>query len=224
MTGKHVYVNEKHTLSCWLKNKGDKVLENVQICIQLDGEQCQIKNVNPFEDVKTNYYLKHNTSKTISYTASAKWKYNNQVLRHVSHFDFFVLEKPGLDIKVLNVPTEINEKDSFYINFTVKNLAKSSAKNVSVFFKFNDMQEEIKLKEIIDEMKIGIFVDGNNVTFEEENYEIIASFNKDDNETFNKKIEGKITIHNRTATDSTLNNTGKDSIKQEQSLIGYSLG
>lgn len=127
------YNDEEAIILCRLKNTGNSIIKDLKVC----NEDCLEQDLLIAEEKNIKFKIKNLSLGQQNVNIKAK---NKQISRYVPVI-LNVLDKPNLEIEIINTPEEINIEDSFNIEFKTKKTSVSNPKQVEVIIRYNQKSQ-----------------------------------------------------------------------------------
>lgn len=177
-------------VGCIIKNTGNIMLNNLNICIKND---CKAINLGISEEKEINFEVIIDKVGKNTITAEAS---NNDVSK-AAYLEIIGLDRPSLSIDDLEYPAEMRFNDVINISFLIKKNSLSNPQNAAVEYWRNKALQKWQLGELANDQKIKIGVKGAELS-KENTIKIIITYEDKEGNSYKEEKEFKIRLVNLT--------------------------
>ncbi len=162
------YVNESGLSNCTVKNAGNTLLKNLEVCF---GNDCR----------KTEFSIMEERVFEISFNTSsigekrARVGISNENLAMVSKFDYEVIERPVIEISNLTYPQVVSPEKNFNINFTIKRVS-GIIKSANIMIIPSYLADNASIGELEEKLPVSIEINPKNLRPGKNSVEIKIEF------------------------------------------------
>ena len=182
-----VYVNETAKVSCDLKNTGNLILKDLEVCL-LDNCQKMQLGITQERTVKFDFSPEKITDQPIL-------KANNVDVAKIEKIDVKVVDKPSLAISDLSVPVQVGYDDTFITKFTIKKKSVSNIENLNIkLYKDGKLRDEWQIASVTNDQPFEIEMLGSNMDPKENNYKIELEWRDDKGRYYQTDKEFEISL------------------------------
>ncbi len=163
--------NEKITATCSLKNIGNILLKDINICLK---EDCNSKDLGISQSVKTEFTI--NTS-VIGRQKAAIMATNDKISK-ATYLEFEVLDEPKIAVIDIDFPLEVEFNQDYSISFTLSKKSFSTPKNVEIILSQKGFKQGWNLDQLVNDQRLTINLKARDLTGLENKFNIVISFGK----------------------------------------------
>lgn len=160
---------EESGVSCLVKNKGNTVLRDLNVCL---GGDCEKVNLNINEEKSFSSEVRGEEVGAQQFLVSVK----NQEVSKVVYVDYAVLDVSRIVIKDLEYPGYADYGDEFVISFTLEKTSFSNPQNIRVVLFHEGYPNEWLMEELTDDKKFAVNFGGSALGFGENEFEIVVEW------------------------------------------------
>ncbi len=164
-----LYIDETFRLNCDVKNEGNVFLKKLNVCMDNKCEQFDL-GISQTKRVEFDTLLKKTGFNDL--TVSGR---NNQVSL-LKMFKLYADDKPNITIEKIVLPDELIYGPEFEISFDLWKNSKSSPKNVTVDFQFNDKVTKWIIPELESNQGFDVKLDKTLLSLKDNNLAIKISY------------------------------------------------
>jgi len=143
---KEFYAYEKALVKCKIKNIGNTVLKNLNVCFESD---CTKTNLGIVQEKNFNYTVE----KSITGNQESIFKVKSPDVSKAGYVEFNVLDKPEIKIIDIGAPDNVEYEDAFKIEFLLSKASSSNPKNIEITITQNNFEKTWNLKELSEDRK-----------------------------------------------------------------------
>jgi len=184
---KEFYSYEKALLKCKIKNIGNVVLKNLNVCFE---SECSKTNLGIVQEKNFNYTVE----KSVAGKQESIFKVKNIDVSKAEYIEYTILDKPEIKINEIEFPDEIEYDDQFKISFLLSKESNSVPENLEITLFQNNFEKTWNLKELSENRKLIINLLGKDLKKGVNEFNIIVKFqdgngrNYETKETFNVEL------------------------------------
>jgi hypothetical protein len=182
---KAVYVNQKFTMNCDIKNEGNIFLKKLDICYE---KSCQLLDLGISQTKRVEFETVLEEKGANELTVSAK---NSQVSL-MKILRIFTDDEPRLTIEKVVNPGQLEYGPDFEISFDLWKHSVSSPKNVTVDFRFNDKDAHWDIPELESNQGFDVRLDKNVLTLTNNSFFINVTYYDKNRNAFNIVYEKSV--------------------------------
>lgn len=171
-----IYLEDSVNISCVLDNQGDKIFDEISICI--DSECSDRSLVIQKLDLMYSKSFQSEGLKNIEIKA-----YNDEFLK-VSYVTINVLDKPIVSINSLSYPEAVEYSEPFDISFTLSKDSKSAPKDMKVIVKSETANVEWSFPEFGEDKSFTLKSRGDALKPRDNNYKITAYYSDENGKVY----------------------------------------
>ncbi|HYD03645.1 MAG TPA: transglutaminase-like domain-containing protein [Alphaproteobacteria bacterium] len=171
-----IYLEDSVNINCILDNRGDKVFNNVNICID---KECETRNLN-VEKINLKFSKSFTTEglKSIVIKASVGNPQTTGFLK-TSFVSINVKDKPVVSISDIKYEEIVDYDESFDISFKISKDSKSQPKNIKLTLISETNNAEWTFEDFNEDKVFNIKSNGASLAPNDNNYEIIVTYEDD---------------------------------------------
>jgi len=162
------YLENNISVDCMLDNRGDKIFDNISICID---NTCSIRDL-AIQKIPLHYILGFDTIGL----KNVEIKVYNDEFTKVSYIPINVLDKPNASITDLTYPDNVNYGDAFNIGFTLAKDSKSNPTNLTITLKSETNKVEWTFPEYDVDQTFTINSNGDTMKPNKNNYKLVVQY------------------------------------------------
>jgi len=166
---KEFYSYEKALLKCNIKNIGNVVLKNLNVCFE---SECSKTNLGIVQEKNFNYTVE----KSIAGIQESIFKVKNIDVSKAEYIEYNVLDKPEIKINYIEAPNEVEYSVQFKISFLLSKESNSVPENLEIILSQNNFEKTWNLEELSEDRKLIINLLGNNLKKGVNEFNIIVKF------------------------------------------------
>jgi len=184
---KEFYSYEKSLLKCKIKNIGNVVLKNLNVCFE---SECSKTNLGIVQEKNFNYTVE----KSITGKQESIFKVENVDVSKAEYIEYTVLDKPEIKLKEIEFPDQVEYNDQFEIGFLLSKESNSNPKNIKITLSQNNFEKTWNLKELTENRKLIINLLGKDLKKDINEFNIVVKYedgngrNYETKETFNVEL------------------------------------
>jgi transglutaminase-like putative cysteine protease len=173
-------IGEEVLFRCFLENKGELDLEEVNICFE---HTCTITTIPAGQPAIAmfNHSFNHSSLFALSFTA------HNDLVEKFSYTSIEVIEAPLLLITQLSIPESIGFSEEGTVTFAVVHESGVSPKKVHINLRGPRLTNSWDFDELTGETHFEVHISGNSLSLKNETFVITTSYLDDRNERINIK-------------------------------------
>jgi len=153
---KEFYSYEKAFVECNIKNIGNTILKNLNICLE---SECTKTDLGIVQEENFNYTIE----KSITGKQESIFKVKNSDVSKAEYLEYDVLDKPEIKIIDIDSPNDTEYNDIFQISFILNKQSRSTPKNVKITLLQNNFEKTWTTNEIPEDRKFVINLIGKNL-------------------------------------------------------------
>jgi len=143
---KDFYSYEKALVQCKIKNIGNTVLKNLNICFE---SECTKTDLGIVQEKSFNYTVE----KSVTGKQESIFKVENPDVSKADFIGYDVLDEPQIKIKDIEFPNEVQYDDNFKIEFLLSKQSNSIPENVVITLFQNKFEKTWTLEELSQDRK-----------------------------------------------------------------------
>ena len=184
---KELYSYEKALVECKIKNIGNTILKNLNICFE---SECSKDDLGIVQEKNFNYSVE----KSVTGNQESVFKVISSDVSKAEYIEYNVLDKPEIKINEIETPDEVEYKDNFKISFLLSKESNSVPENVEVIVSQNNFEQAWTVKELPENRKFVINLLGKNLKKNVNEFNIVVKYedvngkNYETKETFNVEL------------------------------------
>ncbi|MBI3032510.1 transglutaminase domain-containing protein [Candidatus Woesearchaeota archaeon] len=137
------YQDEEATILCTIKNTGNSIIKDLNVCSQ----DCLEQDLLIAEEKSVKFKMKNLNLGQQNINIKAK---NKQIAMYVP-VTLKILDRPMIELLVIHAPEKITIDDTFKIEFKAKKKSASNPNNVEVIIRYNEKSETWHINELENE-------------------------------------------------------------------------
>jgi len=184
---KNFYADESAEIECNAKNTGNVFLDNLKACFQ---SECIDFNLGISQE-KLFSFKADNLDAGIKEVPVIL---RNDLVSKSSYLSFQVKDRPKVDIGEIQYPLNASYTGNITISFVVAQSSQSSPKNVKVALKQNNIDKKWIIPELEGSRKFIVSVEGSQMRYGQNNYEISADYYDDSGNKYSKSEKFEIQL------------------------------
>jgi len=141
------YSYEKALLKCKIKNIGNVVLKDLNICFE---DKCSKTNLGIVAEKNFNYTVEKSTTGV----QESIFKVENSDVSKAEYVEYNVLDEPEIKIIDIESPSDVVYNDQFKISFLLRKESNSNPKNLEITLTQNNFENTWNLKELLEDRKL----------------------------------------------------------------------
>ncbi|MBD3248964.1 hypothetical protein GF336_02875 [Candidatus Woesearchaeota archaeon] len=188
-----LYMKEKIVVSCSLRNKGNTVLNDLDVCFM---DMCKKQELFIAEE-KSIFFEK--TAEHQGKTEKLVTVKNNQISKSFP-IELTILDKPDISITNISYPKDVEYDRSFIVSFLVEKISSSDPQEVDIQLKRDSYTESWQIDELGSDHEIKLRLKGNALKNGINLIEISITYKDKRKNTFSKKESFNIELTNITFT------------------------
>jgi hypothetical protein len=192
-TGPVYYVGETALITCEVRNTGNVVLEDLNVCL----DECRTIDITIGQSQTLEYDVLLESDGAQDMVVTAK---NDQVTKTESVL-FSVWDRPRVDILELIYPEHVELSEPFAIEFKIEPRTSSVPQKVRVNLAGTSFEKEWRLQQLEQARKYILNVEGNSLSDINNRFRIMVSYSDMNNRTFSDRKEFSIRIEDPSAKD-----------------------
>ncbi len=173
-------------VSCKIKNTGNIMLDNLNICIKDD---CRAMNLGISEEKEINFEVVVYKVGKNTITVEA----NNDDVSKADYLEIIGLDRPSLSIDDLEYSAEMRFNDVTNITFLIKKNSLSNPQNTALEYWGNEVLQKWQLGELANDQKIRIGVKGAELS-KENTIKIAITYEDKEGNSYREEKEFKIRL------------------------------
>jgi transglutaminase-like putative cysteine protease len=184
---KEFYSYETALVKCKIKNIGNTVLKNLNVCFE---SECSKTNLGIVQENNFNYTVE----KPVAGIQESIFKVKNIDVSKAEYIEYTVLDKPEIKINEIGAPNEVEYIDQFKISFLLSKESNSIPENVEITLFQNNFEKTWNLKELTENRKLIINLLGKDLKKNVNEFDIVVKYedgngkNYETKETFNVEL------------------------------------
>jgi len=184
---KEFYSYETALVKCKIKNIGNTVLKNLNVCFE---SECSKTNLGIVQENNFNYTVE----KPVAGIQESIFKVKNIDVSKAEYIEYTVLDKPEIKINEIGAPNEVEYIDQFKISFLLSKESNSIPENVEITLFQNNFEKTWNLKELTENRKLIINLLGKDLKKNVNEFNIVVKYedgngkNYETKETFNVEL------------------------------------
>ncbi len=163
------YFYENNRINCSVKNKGNTVIRNLNVCLHDDCKKVNL-GINQETIVDFDFSLKNVGERELDITAE------NEGISRIAKVTVEMLDEPLIEIVELRYPETVNYGDIFELSFVLKKQSYSNPKSIFVSVIKNENAKEFQLEELASEHELVVELEGKDLKPYENNFNIEVSY------------------------------------------------
>ncbi len=167
------YLYEYPVINCSIKNTGNVLLENLDVCL---GNDCSAFDLGITQEKEFSFDIQPLKKGKMDIKITAK---NSQISKTV-YVNMNILDKPSVLISELEFPSNVSYEDEYEISFTLIKNSASIPKELFVKFSPNLLLKMWEINELNSRQGYAINLRGKDLSVGKNDFKIIVDF-KDDN-------------------------------------------
>ncbi|MDP7244372.1 MAG: transglutaminase-like domain-containing protein [Flavobacteriales bacterium] len=166
---KEFYSYETALVKCKIKNIGNTVLKNLNVCFE---SECSKTNLGIVQENNFNYTVE----KPVAGIQESIFKVKNIDVSKAEYIEYTVLDKPEIKINEIEAPNEVEYIDQFKISFLLSKESNSIPENVEVTLFQNNFEKTWTVKEFPEDRKFVINLLGKNLKKNVNEFNIVVKY------------------------------------------------
>ena len=166
---KEFYSYEKAFLKCKIKNIGNTVLKDLNICFESD---CIKTDLGIVKERNFNYTVE----KSVSGMQEFIFKVENTDVSKAEYVEYDVLDEPGIAIEHVRFPESVEYNDNFKITVLLAKKSRSIPKNAEITLSQNNFKKTWTVDELSQDRKFVINLAGKDLRKGINEYDIVVKY------------------------------------------------
>ena len=166
---KEFYSYERALAQCKIKNTGNTVLKNLDICFE---DKCNEIDLGITQEKSFNYTVE----KSAAGKQESVFKAKNADVAKANYIEYDVMDKPEIKIKDIEFPNEVNYEDDYQVRFLFSKESSSIPHNIKIALSQNNFEKTWTLKELPDDRKFVVNLLGKNLKKGTNEFNIIVEY------------------------------------------------
>jgi len=188
---KEFYAYESALAQCKIKNVGNTVLNNLNVCFE---SECTKTNLWIVQEKSFNYTV----GKSVAGKQESALTVKSSGVSKVEYIEFNVLDKPEIKITDIKIPDNVEYEDTFKIEFLLSKVSSSNPVNIKITLSQNNFEKTWNLNELSSDRKFIINSLGNNLKKGTNNFNIIVKYEDRNERAYETKETFSINLTNVT--------------------------
>ena len=153
---KEFYAYETASVECKIRNIGNAVLKNLNVCFESD---CEKTGLGIVKEKSFNYTVEKSVTGQQESVLSVK----NADVSKAEYIGYNVLDKPEIKINEIENPADVEYNDNFKISFLLSKESNSIPNNVEITLFQNNFEKTWNVKELSEDRKLIVNLAGKNL-------------------------------------------------------------
>ena len=184
---KEYYLDEPIIINCYVKNIGNTVLNNLNLCL---GKQCKKFELGISQSIENNFSIDVSDVEKKENIITIE---NNEVSKLVK-VSYSVIDKPKIEIRALEHPDSVSYNDQYIIKFTVVKTSNSVPKDIIVDFKGKNIFRTWRLKGLSNEQEFVLDLLGKDLNVGKNGFQISVTYQDIDGNDYTTREDFYITL------------------------------
>lgn len=177
---KKFYSYETALIKCKIKNIGNTILKNLNICFE---SECSKTNLGIVQEKNFNYTVE----KSIAGKRESIFKVKNIDVSKAEYIEYNVLDRPEIKINEIEYPNDVEYKDQFKISFLLSKESNSIPKNLEITLSQNKFEKTWNLRELSEDRKLIINLLGKDLKKGINEFNIIVKYEDGNGRSYETK-------------------------------------
>jgi len=190
---KMFYEYEKAIIECYIKNKGNIFLENLNVCLK---DYCKTIDLGINQDWKLDFLIKN---KVIG-KQEAMIKAENKDISKAVYVEYTLMDTPKIEITNLEYPNETLFDNVYKISFILNKKSKFNPKNVLITLNQNGFAKKWELSQLAQDREFIVNLNGNELSSKKNKFEMIIDYKDNNEQEYKEEKEFHIDLVNITFT------------------------
>lgn len=187
------YEYEKAIIDCDIKNKGNVLLEDLNICLEND---CKAIELGISQEKKLDFLIKDTNIGKKDAMITAK----NKDISKAVYVEYILKDAPKIEITELEYPKEVSFGDVYTISFVLDKKSEFNPKKIGIVLDHAGIVKEWELSELHEDRKFELHLQGNELSSKRNKVEMVVSYKDDNNKEYKEEKEFYIEVINVTFT------------------------
>ncbi|MFH1316426.1 MAG: transglutaminase-like domain-containing protein [Candidatus Woesearchaeota archaeon] len=186
------YIYEEPILTCIMKNRGNTLIEDLNICINED--KCRNFDIGISQEKKTDFLIETDEigKKDIIVTAS------NQKVSKSFEFALDILDEPTIVVDEMHFPEDIGYKEIFNVSFILKKESYSVPKQIKILLKQKHGENEWGMQELESDEKFVLTLFGKDLSYGDNDFTIYLEYFDDNGKIYEEREDFIVKLSNIT--------------------------
>ncbi len=185
------YSYESNKISCAIRNKGNTVIRELEVCLESDCRTASI-GINQEKLVELELELNGFGEREVDVIAG------NKDFSQTAKVSVEMLDPPEIGITELNFPESVSYADSFAVKFVVKKKSYSKPKNVLVSLSKNSEAREFEVEELKEEHEFVVDLAGKELRTGENYFAVVIDYYDGNGRAYSESKEFVIVLNKPT--------------------------
>lgn len=166
---KEFYSYEEAVVQCKIRNIGNTVLKNLNICFE---SECSKTNLGIVKEKEFNYTVE----KSITGKQESIFKVKSPDVSKAEYIEYDILDRPEISLMEIEYPDEVEYDDPFKISFLLSKGSDSVPKNTEITLSQNNFEKTWTLEELSQDRKLVINLLGKDLKKGVNEFNIIVKY------------------------------------------------
>jgi transglutaminase-like putative cysteine protease len=194
---KEFYYYKNSLVKCNIKNIGNVVLKNLNICFESD---CETLDLGIVQEKSFNYTVE----KEVTGKQESIFKIKNSDVSKAEYIEYDVLDQPKIDITKVESPSDVEYNDIFKINFLLSKQSNSIPKNLEITLSQNNFKRTWTVNELSEDRKFIINLAGKDLKKDINEFNIVTKYEDGNGKPYESKEAFFVNLENVTLTQNIL--------------------
>ena len=184
-----IYLDEEAEIVCKVKNAGNILLEDVDVCMD---EECKNYDIPINQEHEVRFELK---SKIIGLQQKSIIAKNDKFTK-LALVDFSILDKPSIAITNISAPTSIEYDQNYTLHFTLETKSMSIPKNISVTINIRGIENNWEIEKLENGNTFNIIMNSKSLGIGKNNISIDVEYHDEYGLIYSEKANIFISMEN----------------------------
>lgn len=184
-----IYLDEEAEIVCKVKNAGNILLEDVDVCMD---EECKNYDIPINQEHEVRFELK---SKIIGLQQKSIIAKNDKFTK-LALVDFSILDKPSIAITNISAPTSIEYDQNYTLHFTLEKKSMSIPKNISVTINIRGIENNWEIEKLENGNTFNIIMNSKSLGIGKNNISIDVEYHDEYGLIYSEKANIFISMEN----------------------------
>ncbi len=194
---KEFYSYEKSLVKCSIKNIGNTVLKNLNICFE---SECVKSDLGIVQEKSFNYSIE----KSAAGNQESVFKVKNSDVSKAEYIEYNVLDEPQIKIKDIESPDNVEYEDSFKIEFLLSKESASIPYNAGITVSQDNLKKTWTVEELSEDRKFIVNLYGKDLRKGVNEFNIIVRYEDRNGNPYETKETFSVELVNVTLTQNVL--------------------
>jgi len=185
------YIYEDAKISCYAKNAGNVYLEGIEICFE---GKCNSTDLG----ISQSGEFAFEVDKSAAGNKQGIITIRNELVSKSQAITYTVLDKPRISISSVEFPPNVSYNQNFTVSFTIAKESLSMPRDVVVVLSQNWLQKKWNIKELNEDRRFLIGLNGDQLQYAKNSYRIDISYIDELSQPYNVDYEFSIDMVNAT--------------------------